>query len=373
MVADLLPYCRSLAQSPRRADRLLWLRIATDVLARADSADESLGLDWESHFAANLDLIDENARLDIAKRLANPGRVLTRLAHAFLRRSDPAALWTLEHASGLSDYALRRVLPSTVFSAAIARRADLSGPLIGEILDAADLPSLIELAGNRRVPLSKLQLATLISRAACATRVDGDARLARALLSRATPGVEYAPLFLEASSSQRAHILFAAQRADLGAHPNSSFARIDYPRIALLERHALERQSEMFTGELAEALDCEPALAARIIRDPFGEPLAVTLAALNAPNDASVRILTACDMAEGSDYPRISALARLQGALSPAAAGTVVAAFLGEAPRMAGEPSTARRIVAPLFRRADLARSTPEQQIDREAQARISR
>ena len=61
-----------------------------------------------------------------------------------------------------------------------------------------------------------------------------------------------------------------------------------------------------------------------IVRDPLGEPLAVTLAALCAPNDVSVRILTSCDMAAGSDYPRLSALARLQGALSAAAAANIV-------------------------------------------------
>ena len=39
----LLPFCQSLAASPRAADRELWLRIAADVLSRAppEAVDEA--------------------------------------------------------------------------------------------------------------------------------------------------------------------------------------------------------------------------------------------------------------------------------------------------------------------------------------------
>ena len=94
----------------------------------------------------------------------------------------------------------------------------------------------------------------------------------------------------------------------------------------------MERQSELFEADLAAALGCSSALAARIAGDPSGEPLAVALAAIRAPNDVCVRILTSRDMAEGPDYRRLGALARLQGALGVAAARTVIAAIVGAAP-----------------------------------------
>jgi hypothetical protein len=55
----------------------------------------------------------------------------------------------------------------------------------------------------------------------------------------------------------------------------------------------------------------------------------VALAALYAPNDATVRILAARDLLDGGKYRRIAALARLKDALSPAAARLTMAAMIG--------------------------------------------
>ena len=84
-----------------------------------------------------------------------------------------------------------------------------------------------------------------------------------------------------------------------------------------------------FEAELAEAFGCTPAFAARIAGDASGEPLAVALAALYAPNDATVRILAARDLLDGGEYRRIAALARLKDALTPAAARLTMAAMIG--------------------------------------------
>jgi hypothetical protein len=74
-------------------------------------------------------------------------------------------------------------------------------------------------------------------------------------------------------------------------------------------------------------------LADRIARDSAGEPLAVALAALGAPNDVAVRILTSRDLQDGADYRRVGALARLKDALIPAAADLVITALIGDSTR----------------------------------------
>ena len=88
----------------------------------------------------------------------------------------------------------------------------------------------------------------------------------------------------------------------------------------------------MFNEVLAAALGCSRDLAERIAKEPSGEPLAVALAALDAPQDVAVRILVSGDLYSGARYSRIGSLIRLKDGLNPAAARRVVAALIG-APR----------------------------------------
>jgi len=149
-------------------------------------------------------------------------------------------------------------------------------------------------------------------------------------LKRSPISAAFAPLFLVASPSQRAQILLAAQRAELGRDRPRAFAEVSAGQIADLERHALERQADLFEADLSTALGCSRYLASLIAQDPSGEPLAVALVAIRAPNEVCVRILTSRDMAEGPDYRRLGALARLQGALSVTAARAVISAVIGK-------------------------------------------
>jgi hypothetical protein len=167
-----------------------------------------------------------------------------------------------------------------------------------------------------------------------------DSRLATALLERAPAGLEQAALFLEADSSRRAAIIAAARRAALGGPRNLKRRRDAAPTIARLERFALAGEPERFAEALADALACSRSLAKRIARDASGEPLAVALAALGAPADVAVRILTSRDLEDGADYRRLGALARLRDALDPATADLVIAAIVGELapPRRASRP-----------------------------------
>ena len=129
-----------------------------------------------------------------------------------------------------------------------------------------------------------------------------------------------------ARPDQRVEILLAAQRMQLGRPPGSPPSP---PSAALdeLELAAVARQPARFVATLAEALDCDPGLAQRIVDDVSGEPLAVALAALGASNEVLVRVLISNDLAAGDSYGRIRALARLNNALDRNAATMIVAAL----------------------------------------------
>jgi hypothetical protein len=162
-----------------------------------------------------------------------------------------------------------------------------------------------------------------------ARRAEREKPLADALLARAGDEADRAALFLLASSEQRAVILAAAQRAELGRAGAPATGRDQQAAIASLEIHALEREPELFNQVLAQALGCTKDLAERIAKEPSGEPLAVALAALGAAQDVAVRILISGDLHSGARYTRIGSLIRLKDGLNPAAARRVIAALIG--------------------------------------------
>ena len=229
------------------------------------------------------------------------------------------------------------------------------------ILRRGDLDALIALAADRVARLKSDQIEALVARARALAEA-GDPRLARALLARGPVRLEHAPLFLEADAEQRLSLLLAVQRAELGRKAGPS-RELDAALAEPLEFAAIAGRRAEFANALALALSVSPALAARIAADPGGEALVVALAALGAPRDLGVRILTARDMSESAGaFPRLHALARLAGQLSAPAARRLIGALAGAvaapaavstAPREAETPS-------PFVRRETAARISPE-------------
>ncbi len=248
---------------------------------------------------------------------------------------------------------------------ASVRPAPDDGPLgfaTGDDIDAivalGRLDRLIALAADRKARLRAEHFELLV---ACALTLaqHGDRRLVEALLSRDPIRFEAAPLFLEASSEQRAAILVAAQRAVLGRMQPGAGASLCEETASQLEFAAIAGDANEFALALAEALGADPALAERISADPAGEPLAVALIALGAPRDVAVRIMTARDMQDGEGYRRIQTMARLGERVSPAAAQRIVAALLGR-------PQAPLEMPAPYAREA----TNPSPFLRREAPAR---
>lgn len=206
---------------------------------------------------------------------------------------------------------------------ALAKRADLDAELVGALSMRPELEVVLTLAANVAAPIDAKVFAAL------ARRAEREKPLADALLSRPPGGVDPASLFLLAASEQRAAILAAAQRMELARTSFATHGPDHDDSIARLERYALEREPELFIPILAQMLGCSLDLAERIAKEPSGEPLAVALAALDAPQDVAVRILISGDLQSGAKYTRLGSLIRLGDGLNPAAARRVIAALIG--------------------------------------------
>ena len=241
-----------------------------------------------------------------------------------------ASLVALAEATALPRQRLLAAAEGSAAQArAVARRSDLDNSLISRLVERDEIDVAIALAQNRRASIDASRFAALARRAKARLAEAGDRRLVDALLERSPATVEQAALFFEASPIDRGRIVAAAQRATLGRREPIADGGDSLQAVARLEREAMAGEWSRFDAALADAFGCAPELAARIAGDASGEPLAVALAALYAPSDATVRILAARDLADGGVYRRIAALARLREALSPAAARLTLAAMIG--------------------------------------------
>ena len=332
MVSDLspigLPFLDALAASPRPADRDLWLRVAADCLVAMPAAAPRRQAVLAAAAAA-LGAADEATRSAFARRLA-PYPVAADALAAVEALGGEAALVALAEAVTLPRERLIAAVDGDAAQArAVARRADLDSTLVARLVEREEIEVALALARNRRAPIDASRFAALARRAKARAETASDRRLVDALLERAPATIEQAALFFEADATHRGRIVAAAQRASLGRR-DPAFDGGEAARVAArLEQNAMTGDWTQFESELAAAFGCSAEFAARLAGDASGEPLAVALAALYAPNDATVRILAARDLLDGGKYRRIAALARLKDALNPAAARLTMAAMIG--------------------------------------------
>ena len=128
-----------------------------------------------------------------------------------------------------------------------------------------------------------------------------------------------ADLFFEASASERRLILI---NLDVVAAPAPAPAPEETLRA--LEAAALAHRPAEFARLLARTLELRDALAARIVHDEQGEPLAVAAKALGMPSSGFQRVLLTLDPAIARSVTRVHALAALYEEITPAAAAHMV-------------------------------------------------
>jgi uncharacterized protein (DUF2336 family) len=306
--------------------RRILLRITTDhFVTRQDHSPQQLA-NFEKIMLRLIAKSDPATRLTVARKIARHPMAPARVLLAIEEMGGDGALWILEFARLPRERLAVAAFGHQSRACALARRVDLDAELVAALGMRPEPEVALTLAGNLAAPIDAPTFAAL------ARRAERQKPLADALLARPPGAADPASLFLLAGSERRAAILAAAQRLEL-ARPGAATNEVRRDdSIARLERQALEREPELFISTLALLLGCGRDLAERIAREPSGEPLAVALAALDAPQDVAVRILISGDLQSGAKYTRLGSLIRLGVGLNPAAARRVIAALVG-APR----------------------------------------
>ncbi|HJZ19596.1 MAG TPA: DUF2336 domain-containing protein, partial [Bradyrhizobium sp.] len=153
-------------------------------------------------------------------------------------------------------------------------------------------------------------------------------RMQSSLSMRPRDAAEINDMFFAASASERALILH-----NLADTPLKASARIPAARAAraiqILEMAAFAVDVENFTLEIGEALILPSRVAAQVVNDPGGEPLACAAKALDMPAAAFQRVLLFLNPEFGSSVHQVYRLSRLYDRLSERSALVMLAAWRG--------------------------------------------
>jgi hypothetical protein len=149
-----------------------------------------------------------------------------------------------------------------------------------------------------------------------------------ALSMQPNDAAEISGMFFAATASERALILH-----NLAAAPLKPAARIPAARttraIETLEMAAFAADIENFTLELGEALILPARIAAQVVGDSSGEPLACAVKALGMSSAVFQRVLLFLNPEFGSSVNQVYRLSRLYDGLSERSALIMLAAWRG--------------------------------------------
>jgi len=157
---------------------------------------------------------------------------------------------------------------------------------------------------------------------------EAEQRMAASLAMRPNDAAEVSDMFFAANASERALIL-----RNLQDTPLKAAARIPAARAAraihILEMAAFAEDIENFTLELGEALILPSRIAAQVVNDAGGEPLACAMRALDVSGPAFQRILMFLNPEAGTSVNYVYRLSRLYDRLSERSALVMLAAWRG--------------------------------------------
>jgi hypothetical protein len=153
-------------------------------------------------------------------------------------------------------------------------------------------------------------------------------RLASNLSMQPADAAEINDMFKRASASERALILHNLKDTPLRASARIPAARARRA-IETLEMAAFAVDVENFTLELGETLILPARVAAQVVNDPGGEPLACAAKALTMPSAVFQRILLFLNPEIGCSVNTVYRLSRLYDRLSERSALIMLAAWRG--------------------------------------------
>jgi hypothetical protein len=153
-------------------------------------------------------------------------------------------------------------------------------------------------------------------------------RVASNLSMQPKDAAEINDMFSRANASERALILHNLQETPLQASARIPAARAARA-IETLEMAAFAADIENFTLELGEALILPSRVAAQVVNDASGEPLACACRALQMPSPVFLRILLFLKSEFGASVQTVYRLSRLYDRLSERSALIMLAAWRG--------------------------------------------
>ncbi|HEY0330408.1 MAG TPA: DUF2336 domain-containing protein [Rhodopseudomonas sp.] len=137
-------------------------------------------------------------------------------------------------------------------------------------------------------------------------------------------------MFFAANAGERAQILHSL--ADTPLKPAARIYSVRAARaIQPLEQAAYAADTEKFTRELGDALILPFRVAAQVVGDAGGEPMACAAKALGMPGEVFERVLMFLDPTLGASVNRVYRLSRLYDNLDERAALIMLAAWRGTA------------------------------------------
>ncbi len=176
---------------------------------------------------------------------------------------------------------------------------------------AAAIPASMPAAAPAKAPPTEAQL-----------------RMASGLAMQPKDAAEISDMFFGASASERALILHNLPETPLKASARIPAARAKRA-IETLEMAAYAADIENFTLELCESLILPSRVAAQVVSDPGGEPLACAVRALDMSSAAFQRVLMFLNPEFGTSVNHVYRLSRLYDRLSERSALIMLAAWRG--------------------------------------------
>ena len=153
-------------------------------------------------------------------------------------------------------------------------------------------------------------------------------RVASNLSMQPKDAAEINEMFSRANPSERAQILFNLQHTPLKASARIPAARAARA-VEILEMAAFAADVENFTLELGEALILPSRVAAQVVNDASGEPLACACRALDMPSPVFLRVLLFLKSEVGSSVHTVYRLSRLYDRITERSALIMLAAWRG--------------------------------------------
>ncbi|MGH6780242.1 MAG: DUF2336 domain-containing protein [Bradyrhizobium sp.] len=157
---------------------------------------------------------------------------------------------------------------------------------------------------------------------------EAELRLANGLSMQPKDAAEICEIFFRAAARERAAILHNLAETPLKASPRSPEVRAQRA-VETLEMAAFAGDLENFTLELGESLILPARLAAQLVDDAGGEPLATALRALAMPGPVFQRVLLFLKPEFGASVHTVYRLSRLYDRLSERSALVMLAAWRG--------------------------------------------